>query len=292
MLPLPLAGEGWGEGDRAPPAVAGFMAEPERAFWHPAEGAVSRPYRWQLRLGCPGNSRLPMKPPPDRLYGRQRGHTLRARQRRLLAETLPRMQFALKHAADPLAAFSPSACRGTLDELWLEIGFGGGEHAQAMAAANPHAGLIACEVFQSGLCSLLSRLVPDSREADAPLPPNLLIWPDDGRILLRALPAASLSRLFLMFPDPWPKARHAKRRFVHPELIPSVARALRSGGEWRIASDDPSYQDWVDTVLDRHPDLPLADSTCVRPAGWPPTRYEKKALQAGRTPKYWRFQRR
>ena len=232
-----------------------------------------------------------MKPPPDRLYGRQRGHTLRARQRKLLAETLPRVRFAIDHAADPLAAFPISACRGPLAELWLEIGFGSGEHAQALAAGNPHAGLIACEVFQTGLCSLLSRLAPEAGESDAPLPANLLIWPDDGRTLLRALPPASLSRLFLMFPDPWPKGRHAKRRFVHPDLIPTIARTLKPGGEWRVASDDPTYQDWVDTVMGGHPDLPLAGISLARPAEWPPTRFEKKALEAGRIPKYWRFLR-
>ena len=162
-----------------------------------------------------------VKPPPDRLYGRIKSHTLRPRQRLLLDETLPRMRFDIADAADPFAAFSPD-----VSELWLEVGFGGGEHAQAQSEAHPQAGLIACEVFELGLCSLLSRLAPDDQEGTCPLPGNLRVWDDDARILIRALPDLCLSRVFLMFPDPWPKARHAKRRFVHPALLAELARVM------------------------------------------------------------------
>jgi tRNA (guanine-N7-)-methyltransferase len=180
-----------------------------------------------------------------------------------------------------------------VEALWLEIGFGGGEHALAQAAAHPQAGLIACEVFENGICSLLSRLVPEGAdEASATLPPNLLLWPEDARILLRALPAASLDRLFLLFPDPWPKARHAKRRFVHPALLPELARVLRPGAEWRIASDDPTYQAWVADVLAGQDLFTVRPPADARPAGWPPTRYEAKALRAGRRPLYWSVERR
>ena len=128
-------------------------------------------------------------------------------------------------------------------------GFGGGEHALAQIAAHPEAALIACEVFDNGICSLLSRLVPEGDEATAPLPANLRLWTDDARTLLRLLPDACLDRLFLLFPDPWPKARHAKRRFVHPALLPLLARVLKPGAEWRVASDDPTYQAWVAEVM-------------------------------------------
>jgi len=134
-------------------------------------------------------------------------------------------------------------------QLWLEVGFGGGEHALAQAAAHPEAGLIACEVFENGICSLLSRVVPEGGEADAPLPGNLRLWDEDARVLLKALPEGALDRLFLLFPDPWPKARHVKRRFVHPALLPALARVLKPGAEWRIASDDPTHQAWVAEVL-------------------------------------------
>lgn len=191
------------------------------------------------------------------------------------------------HAADPLAAFSPRPA-----ELWLEVGFGGGEHALAQAAANPQAGLIACEVFENGICSLLSRVVPEGAEATAPLPGNLRLWDDDARPLLRALPDACLDRLFLLFPDPWPKARHAKRRFVHPEMLKLAARVLKPGAEWRIASDDPTYQAWVADVLAAQTLFDVPTPATTRPDGWPPTRYEAKALTAGRTPRYWNIYRR
>ncbi len=224
-----------------------------------------------------------MKPPPDRLYGRARGHKLRPRQQWLLDTILPRLAY---HPARPPA----ENFAVPVSEIWFEVGFGGGEHALALAAANPRVGLVACEVFDNGICSLLSRLVPEG-EDERPLPGNLRLWTDDARIVLRALPDGCLDRLFLMFPDPWPKARHAKRRFVHPAQIPLVARVLRPGGEWRIASDDPTYQGWVGEVLAGQSSFSGGPVT-ERPAGWPPTRYEAKAIRAGRTPMYWSLIRR
>jgi tRNA (guanine-N7-)-methyltransferase len=221
-----------------------------------------------------------VKPPPDRLYGRQRTHALRPRQQKLLDVTLPRLRYTPGEALPP-----------GMDELWLEVGFGGGEHSRAQIAAHPEAMLIACEVFEQGLCSLLAALVPEGGEANAPLPPNLRIWPDDARALLRALPEASLDRLFLMFPDPWPKARHAKRRFVHPEIVVLAASRLKPGAEWRVASDDPTYQAWVGDVMGAQTLFRADPPAHERPDGWPPTRYEAKARKAGRAPLYWRFVR-
>ena len=228
---------------------------------------------------------MAVKPSPDRLYGRQRSHPLRPRQQLLLDATLPRLRFG--HPETPGAGFdiAPS-------ELWLEIGFGGGEHALAQASAHPDIGLIACEVFENGLCSLLGRLVPEGGEATAPLPPGLRLWDDDARTLLRQMPDSCLDRLFLLFPDPWPKARHAKRRFVHPEIIPTLGRVLKPGATWRVASDDPTYQAWVAEVMRGQTLFDTPDPATARPDGWFPTRYETKALQAGRQPYYWSFTRR
>ncbi len=223
-----------------------------------------------------------MKPPADRLYGRQRSHPLRPRQQRLLDVTLPRQRFHEALAADPGSAFS-----GRPERLWLEVGFGGGEHALALAEAHPQAGLIAAEVFENGLCSLLARLVDEGAEATGALPGNLRLWDQDARVLLRRLPAGCLDRVMLMFPDPWPKARHAKRRFVHPEQVALVARALRAGGEWRIASDDPTYQAWVGAVMAGQDAFIASAPQTSRPDGWPGTRYEAKALRAGRRALYW-----
>ena len=226
---------------------------------------------------------MSVKPQPDRLYGRARGHSLRPRQELLLQVALPHLAF------DPALAGTPAAAFPDLGQLWLEIGFGGGEHAVAQAEAHPEAGLIACEVFENGICSLLSRLVPDGDPGTSVLPANLRLWTQDARILLRMLPDACLDRLFLMFPDPWPKARHAKRRFVHPERIAELARVLKPGAEWRVASDDPTYQAWVTEVMGRQAWFEVAPPVRTRPDDWQPTRYEAKALRAGRQPLYWRF---
>ena len=258
-----------------------------------------------------------LKPPPERLYGRRSGHKLRPRQQWLLDVVLPRLTLRLDKGVVPSLpstrgeAFegTPPARTGTAaltlpahgashpspplpSPLWLEIGFGAGEHALAQIAAHPEATLIACEVFENGICSLLSRLVPEGAEADAPLPSNLRLWTADARILLRALPDASLERLFLLFPDPWPKARHAKRRFVHPAMLAPLARVLQPGAEWRVASDDPTYQAWVEDVMAGQDFFITGSAAIERPPDWPPTRYETKALREGRTPRYWTFRRR
>lgn len=219
-----------------------------------------------------------VKPPPDRLYGRIKGKKLRPRQEWLLAEFLPRVAW-------------PDVPFGILPrEIWLEVGFGGGEHAFALASANLDVGVIAAEVFESGVCSMLSKLAPEGVEAPVP-PANLRIFTDDGRPLIRGMADGVLAKLFLMFPDPWPKARHAKRRFVHPVMVAEVARVLRAGGEWRIASDDPTYQAWTDEVLSRQEFFDVSRVTS-RPAGWPGTRYEAKAKLAGRGAVYWGLTRR
>jgi tRNA (guanine-N7-)-methyltransferase len=238
----------------------------------PGAGAES-----SVRAVKPPTDRPAVKPPTDRLYGRSKGHKLRPRQQLLLDVTLPRLAL---HGTPPCG------------DVWLEVGFGGGEHALAQVRAHPDATLIACEVFENGICSLLSALVPEGGEATAPLPPNLRVWTDDARTLLRDLPDGSLDRLFLMFPDPWPKTRHAKRRFVHPAMLPLLARVLKPRAEWRVASDDPTYQAWVRDVMAAQDLFDAPPPSLQRPDGWPPTRYEAKALRAGRTPLYWSFTRR
>ncbi len=200
---------------------------------------------------------------------------------------LPRLRFPLAAAAAPARAFA-----APVGAVWLEVGAGSGEHALAQARAHPEAGVIACEVYVNGICSLLSRLAPEGGEAEASLPANLRLWDEDARELLRALPDGCLEKLFLLFPDPWPKARHAKRRFVHPANLAAIARVLRPGGEWRIASDDPTYQRWTAEVLAGQDLFAAAAPLARRPEGWPPTRYEAKALAAGRTPLYWTARKR
>ena len=201
---------------------------------------------------------------------------------------LPRLHFPEAAIASPPTGFGKAP-----HEVWLEVGFGGGEHARALATLNPAVGVIACEIFENGICSMLSALVPDDGTEDVPaLPDNLRLWSEDARGLMARLPPASLGRLYLMFPDPWPKSRHVKRRFMHPENIALAARALRPGGIWRIATDDPTYQAWTAEILAAQDFFDVPPPATERPEDWPPTRYEAKALKAGRPPLYWSLTRR
>ncbi|MDH3662486.1 MAG: tRNA (guanine(46)-N(7))-methyltransferase TrmB [Alphaproteobacteria bacterium] len=220
-----------------------------------------------------------------RIYGRRQSHRIRPARRRLLEDRLPELQVTVPSdgaTIDLSEVFSPACQR-----CWLEIGFGGGEHLAAQAAACPEVGLIGCEPYVNGVARLLS-LIGD---AD-----NVRVVIDDARLLLKALPAASFERIFVLFPDPWPKARHHKRRIVNPETLADMARLLQPGGELRLATDIMSYArpmlagalangrfDWL---ADRPADWRL------RPADWPATRYEEKARKAGRTPVFFRFRRR
>jgi len=170
--------------------------------------------------------------------------------------------------------------------LWLEIGFGAGEHLAAQAAAHPDIAFIGAEVFVNGIASLLDHL---QRQAIA----NVRIFADDARLLLPALPAASLDRVFLLFPDPWPKQRHAARRFVCRDTLDRLALLMRPGAELRTASDDPGLIEWTLCQVLAHPAFawPPGDGR-RRPPDWVATRYERKAITAGRRPAYLRFRRR
>ena len=204
----------------------------------------------------------------------------------MLEVTLPRLAFPEAQAGDPFAAF-PQRPRA----LWLEVGFGGGEHALAQIAAHPDIGLIACEPFENGICSLLSRLVPEGGEADAPLPPNLLLWPDDARVLLRRCRTRAWTGCSCCSPI-------RGRRRATPSAgscIPRCCRCWRAcwpGAEWRVATDDPTYQAWVTEVMAAQDLFDAPPPAMERPAGWPPTRYEAKALREGRSPLYWTLRRR
>lgn len=219
-------------------------------------------------------------------YGRRHGRRLRPGRQRLMDELLPRLRVALPDSGDALdpSALFPSRPRA----LWLEIGFGGGEHLAAQAARHPEIGFLGCEVFVNGIATLLAAVERDRLA-------NVRIWPDDARRLLDALPDACLERAFLLFPDPWPKRRHADRRFIGPDNLARLARVLASDGELRVASDDPGYVAWTLRHARRHPAFRWcavrAEDWRRPPADWVPTRYESKALAAGRKPAYLRFRR-
>lgn len=220
-----------------------------------------------------------------RFYGRRTGHRLRPHQVGLVDDLLPKLRVDPESdaVADPLGLFPPDT-----REVWLEIGFGGGEHIYAQAQANPDCGIIGCEPFLNGIAKLLTFI--DEAEVD-----NIRIYPDDARDLIEALPDACIDRAFLLFPDPWPKTRHHKRRFVNAENLDQLARIIKPGGRLRFASDIPDYVHWTLLRVRLHPAFEWLARTPSdwrnRPADWPATRYETKALEAGRTPSYLTFQR-
>jgi tRNA (guanine-N7-)-methyltransferase len=229
-------------------------------------------------------------PEQRRFYGRRKGRPLRKGQQHLIDMLLPRLAIDLPASGtfDPRRLF-PQSPDGPPQEVWLEIGFGGGEHLAEQARANRHAGIIGCEVFLNGIATLLAQV--EAHDLG-----NVRIYPEDARDLLDRLPEASLDRVFLLFPDPWPKRRHAARRFIQTERLDQLARLLKPGGEFRVASDDPGYITWALAHLTAHPRFQwLAQGPRdwrERPADWPPTRYEAKALREGRKPAFFRFRRR
>ena len=171
----------------------------------------------------------------------------------------------------------------------MEIGFGSGEHLAAQAEANPEIGFIGCEIFINGVASLL-RYVEERQLR------NLRIYDNDVRHLLPRLKPASLARVSLLFPDPWPKSRHAKRRFISTSMLDRLAELLIDGGELRVASDHPTYIEWTLLHAPHHPAFHWAvqnpDDWRVRPSDSTPTRYEEKAIAAGRAPVFLNFVRR
>lgn len=168
----------------------------------------------------------------------------------------------------------------------LEIGFGKGEHLVWQAENNPDCGFIGCEPFINGAVALLDTVVSRGLE-------NVRIYTDDARHVMDALPEASLARVFLLHPDPWPKARHARRRFVGQANLDLIAQLLEPGGEFRVASDHPYYIEWTALQMSARQDFVWHTESCkdwlIRPADWPATRYGEKAIEGD--PIYLRYQR-
>jgi tRNA (guanine-N7-)-methyltransferase len=216
-------------------------------------------------------------------YGRRKGRRLREGRRSLYDEVLPELAVELPSDGSVL---DPRALFETPRAVWLEIGFGGGEHLAAQAAANPTIGFIGCEVFEAGIASGLGHIV----EADLK---NVRLHPEDARDLLAVLAPESLDRVFLLFPDPWPKRRHEQRRFIGKANLDRLAALMRKGAELRVASDDPTYQEWVLRHVPVHPafrwQVEAPSDWLTRPTDAIETRYEKKARAAGRTPMFFRF---
>jgi tRNA (guanine-N7-)-methyltransferase len=218
-------------------------------------------------------------------HGRRRGRRLRPHRQDLLTGLLPGLRVTLPagRALDPAGLFPQPPT-----ESWLEIGFGSGEHLAEQARRHPEIGFIGCEVFVNGVAALVGQV---ERQKLA----NVRIFDDDARLLLTALPEASIGRAFLLFPDPWPKTRHAKRRFIGSANLATMAHILADGAEFRVATDDVGYVRWTLQQLIGHPDFRWTatgpNDWRSPPADWVETRYQRKAVAAGRQPVFLCFQR-
>ena len=217
--------------------------------------------------------------PRTRLYGRSKGKALRPHQTELIADLLPRL------AVDLAAPLEPRPCR----DLRLEIGFGGGEHLVEAATAEPGVDFIGCEPFINGMARLLSRI--EARELR-----NIRLHRGDAADVLDRLPDSSLTRVYLFYPDPWPKRRHRKRRFVSTENLDRLSRVLKPGAELRFATDIDDYAGWTLARLRARKDFVWrvagAQDWLTPWDGWTRTKYEAKAIAAGRRPAYLTFIRR
>ncbi len=220
-------------------------------------------------------------------HGRRRGRRLTAHRQDLLTELLPHLRVPRSRGGgsiDLIPLFSPEP-----RAIWLEVGFGNGEHLAEQALRHPEIGFVGSEVFVNGVAALLGHI--ERYELT-----NVRIFDDDARLLLASLPEACIDRMFLLFPDPWPKTRHAKRRFIGPLNLPALARLLADHAELRVATDDPGYIRW--TL--RHVLGGREFSWCARgprdwrepPSDWVETRYQRKAASARRRSVFLCFRRR
>jgi tRNA (guanine-N7-)-methyltransferase len=211
---------------------------------------------------------------PRAFFGRRSGKRLHKGQDRLFRDALPELEIEL-----PAGGLDPRSLFPAGQNVVLEIGYGGGEHLARQAAAHPDTGFIGCEVFSGGIAKMLEAI-------DAAGLRNVRLFTDDALKLLVKLPDASLAGAYLLYPDPWPKTRHHKRRFVSPTTLGELARVLRPGAVFRFATDIEDYANWTLAHILRTPAFRFAPA---RPgqwhepyAGWQPTRYEDKARAEGR----------
>jgi tRNA (guanine-N7-)-methyltransferase len=227
--------------------------------------------------------------PHRNFYGRLKGKTLKDSQKAYLAEDLAALSpGAVSWAQNPARTPLDLAARFGGKPVWLEIGFGSGEHLVHQAARNPGVALIGAEPYINGVATLLGKI----RRAGVT---NLAVHPGDARDLMDVLPEAGIDRVFLLYPDPWPKSRHHRRRFVTPEHLAPLARVMAPGAVLRVATDIPDY---VRQTLQEVPGQGFewtAGAPCdwrLPWADWISTRYEQKALREGRRPHYLTFVRR
>lgn len=219
----------------------------------------------------------------EAFFGRRHGKTLRPAQAGALSRLLPQL---LIDPTAPAPADLRTLFSVPVTAVRLEIGFGGGEHLHHEAGRFPGTGFIGVEPFVNGMAKLVARLEEEPLE-------NLRLYDDDATELLDWLPEASLDGIDLFYPDPWPKKRHWKRRFVNPANLDRFARVLKPGSCFRFASDIDTYVDWTLLACRKHGAFEWQAKSALdwhTPyEAWPGTRYEAKAIREGRTPAYLTF---
>jgi tRNA (guanine-N7-)-methyltransferase len=228
---------------------------------------------------------------PRRLiFGRRRGRKFSPTRETTFADWLPRLRIALPEdgrVLDPASLFAQP-----MQDYWVEVGFGDGGHLFALAEQNPEIGFLGVEPFEPGVAKLVARIAARVNAGGAD---NIRILTDDARLLLKALPDGGIARGFTLFPDPWPKKRHQWRRIVNADTLAQWARLIPPGGILRLATDVPDYQRWMLRHILAEPRFDWQAETSAdwlrRPADWPASKYEQKAIAAGRTPHYYRLRR-
>lgn len=224
----------------------------------------------------------------SRVYGRRQGGVLSASRQARLDKWLPQIEITPPERGTFLAPdlVLESCFADSLKDHWLEIGFGKGEHLAAQAKAHPDIGMIGCEPFLNGVSGLVD-LVDQENLA------NVRIFRDDARLLMDGLPDSVIGRAFILFPDPWPKARHHKRRMISAGNMVVLSRILKDGAELRIGTDHMEYCRWIMAHMLENPDFiwvcDRPENWRTRPGDWPASRYETKSLEQGRKSSYLRF---
>lgn len=233
-----------------------------------------------------------------RFYGRRKGKRLKNSRIELMEHLLPRIRVTTPSAGEKLSV--SDLFEQPMQQYWLEVGFGGGEHLAGQALCHPKVGFIGAEPFVNGVASLLAHLngctagvVQETANLLAPeRADNVRIFPDDVRLLFPFLPDASFDKIFVLYPDPWPKARHEERRFLTMPNLKEICRLLKKGGELRVATDVADYASWaLDQIECSDLFVSKKEDIYVPPAEWISTRYEKKGIRAGRKPVYFIYEK-
>ena len=240
---------------------------------------------------------LPINDKP-KFFGRRKGRTIRKTKQTLIEKFLPKIAIETAKMSDleSVFPFKPQ-------KIMLEIGFGNGEHLAEQAKNHPHYGFVGVEVFQNGVANLLNLItgikegvnLPENFVLEKGRTDNIRVFSDDVRLLFQYIPDAVFDKIFLLFPDPWPKKKHASRRFINPDNLKELARVLKKGGILRVATDHKVYKSWTLRQLVANNDFKwtakCSDDWRKAPADHVETKYQRKAIAEGRRPVFFDFMR-